>query len=144
MDRWFLGTDISFTLCLVSPDRNGVVGHPFLSSRRFYSCLHHRTRRGRSSRNRFPEAQCEGYWYLRQWSRWAQEMGWGHKLLRRQSRAYRRFVPYRRLSLILSSMLGQKVTFFRLLTLIEKSRRCMICWMSKMRPTVMQRDSLLP
>ena len=34
--------------------------------------------------------------------------------------------------------------FFRSLTPIGKSRLCMICWMSKMRPTVMQRDSLLP
>lgn len=33
---------------LISP-----IGHPFLSPRRFHSCLHHRTWRGRSSCSRF-------------------------------------------------------------------------------------------
>ena len=65
-DSWVL-TSLSLCICLTR-----VVGHPFLSSRRFYSCLHHRTWRGRSSRSGFPEAQCEGYWHLRQWSRGTQ------------------------------------------------------------------------
>jgi hypothetical protein len=71
-ESWVLS---SLPLLCLTADRIGVVGHPFFSSRRFHSCLHHRTWRGRSSHCGFPEAQCEGYWHLREWSRRAQEMG---------------------------------------------------------------------